>query len=242
VIPVTGRPADAWEREAVRGAFARRLPVVLALAAAAGLALVSCGKLDTPARPTPTPEPVSPAAPPTDPNAAPTPTPILGLPAPKPTPTPDGGPTANPSPTPTPSGGGGEAAAACGQPLPPPITQVSAKVHIRGGDAWILDSTPLVGPDWEYCKTIGFTDDRSICPVRPEGHPQRAACELYAVGRAKDTNRPGPTWYLEGRFCTGRASGCENDGENQYLLRAYSAGRYQACIASGTCGEVVVDK
>jgi hypothetical protein len=116
------------------------------------------------------------------------------------------------------------------------------KVHIRGADAWLLDSTPIVGPDVEYCKSIGFTDGRSYCPVRPEGNPQRAACELYAVGRAKDTNKPGPTWYLNGGFCTGRASGCENNGDNQYQLNTFVSGTFQACAASGVCGEVDVQR
>jgi hypothetical protein len=119
---------------------------------------------------------------------------------------------------------------------------MEAKVHLRGTDSWILDSTPLVGPDAEYCRTIGFTDGRSFCAVRPEGNPQRAACELYAIGRAKDTNRPGPTWYLDGQMCHGRTNGCDNHPDNQYLLIAYRAGTYRPCAGNGVCGEVTVDR
>lgn len=209
--------------------------------AGAGLAGLACGKLDTPTRPTPTPEPVAPAPPAsTEPNPNPTPTPVLGLPAPKPTPTPEGS-EPSPSPTPTPATGG-EGASACGEPLPPPVTRMQVSVHLRGSERWILDSTPLVGPDIEYCRIIGFTDSRSYCPVRPEGNPQREACELYAVGRAKDTGRPGPTWYRAGRFCTGPSSGCENNGDNQYLLNVYLGGTYQACASNGVCGEVEADR
>jgi hypothetical protein len=106
----------------------------------------------------------------------------------------------------------------------------------------VLDSTPLVGPDVAYCAKIGFTDGRSFCPVRPEGHPERAACELYVTGRAADTGRPGPTWYRGSNFCTGPASGCSNHDDNQYLLVAHASGSYRACARSGVCGEVDVDK
>ncbi len=119
--------------------------------------------------------------------------------------------------------------------------QIELATQIVAAERWILDSTPLVGPDVEYCRKIGFTDSRSYCPVRPEGHPQRAACELYATGRAKDTGRAGPTWYRDGKFCTGRPSGCENNGDNQYLLDVYLGGTYQACASNGVCGEVVAD-
>jgi hypothetical protein len=239
VIRVIGRGADACERGRVSPSTLRALAVVVL--AGASLAFASCGKLDSPTRPTPTPEPVS-SAPPvsTEPNPNPTPTPVLGLPGPKPTPTPEGAePT--PAPTPTPSTGGGEGASTCGEPLPPPVTRMQVAVHLRGGERWILDSTPLVGPDLEYCRKIGFTDSRSFCPVRPEGHPQRSACELYAIGRAKDTGRAGPTWYRDGRFCTGKASGCENNGDNQYLLDVYLGGTYQACASNGVCGQVDAD-
>ncbi len=154
-----------------------------------------------------------------------------------PTPAPSPGEASpSPSPSPTPDAGG------CGEPLPPPISRISVKVHIKGSDAWTLDSTPQVGPDVEYCEEIGFTDGRSWCPVRPEGNPEREACELYAVGRAKDTNRPGPTWYFKGGFCTGKASGCDNHPDNQYLLRVFVSGTFSACARSGVCGEVLVDR
>ncbi len=93
-----------------------------------------------------------------------------------------------------------------------------------------------------YCKEIGFTDGRSVCPVRPEGNPERSACELYAMGRAKDTNRPGPTWYFNGGFCTGKVSGCQNHPENQYLLRDLRSGTFQACSRTDVCGEIVADR
>jgi hypothetical protein len=115
-------------------------------------------------------------------------------------------------------------------------------VHIKGPNSWTLDVTPLVGPDAEYCAAIGFLDGRAHCPARPEGHPEREACETYLVGVAVDTGRPGPTWRRNGSLCTGKAGGCENDAENQYLVKAFSSGTYTACAESGFCGELSVDK
>jgi hypothetical protein len=177
--------------------------------------------------PAPTPEPGTPG---------PTPTPILGAPGPAPTAT----PSSSPEPTPEPSAPPG--ASGCGSPIPPDLSRIEVKVHIKGPNAWTLDSTPLVGPNREYCAKIGFTDGRSFCPVRAEGHPERVACEAYVTGRAKDTGRPGPTWYFEGRFCTGQASGCDNSPENQYQLLVYRGGTFQACAQSGVCGEVFADR
>ena len=71
----------------------------------------------------------------------------------------------------------------------------------------------------------------------------RVACEAYAIGRARDTGRPGPTWYRNGKLCTGAASDCENHEDNQYLLKAYGSGTYEACTEDDSvCGEVVVER
>ena len=109
-------------------------------------------------------------------------------------------------------------------------------------DLVLLDSTPLVGPDAEYCRAIGFTDGRTVCPVRMEGNPERSACEALRVGRASDTGRPGPTWSANGKRCDGPDGGtaCLNHSENQYLAWAYGSGTFRACAASGVCGELVV--
>jgi hypothetical protein len=119
---------------------------------------------------------------------------------------------------------------------------MALKVHGASGDRSLLDSTPLVGPDAAYCKKIGFTDGRTICPVRMEGSPEREACEAARVGRAADTGRPGPTWSANGKRCNGPDGGtaCLNHSENQYLVWAYGSGTFRACTASGVCGELVV--
>jgi hypothetical protein len=96
-----------------------------------------------------------------------------------------------------------------------------------------------VGPDAAYCAKIGFSDGRSLCPVRTEGHPEREACELYVTGRASDTGRPGPTWSVDGSLCTG-TSVCVNHDDNQYQVFAYKNGLYKACGKNDVCGEVSV--
>ncbi len=130
----------------------------------------------------------------------------------------------------------------CGRPFPPPISRFNVKVHFQSGDYWTLNSTPMVGHDVEYCARIGYTDGRSLCPVRPEGHPERLACEEWAVGRAEDTGRVGPTWTFEDHYCTGPESGCQNAADNQYLLWAYGSGRYAACATNGACGFLDVNR
>jgi hypothetical protein len=115
-----------------------------------------------------------------------------------------------------------------------------------GGGAETGDASgcgePLVGPDAEYCKRVGFSDGRSFCPVRAEGSPDRIACEAARVGVASDTGRPGPTWSANGRSCDAAdgAGRCLNHGDNQYLAWAYGTGSFRACAQSGVCGEIQV--
>jgi hypothetical protein len=122
----------------------------------------------------------------------------------------------------------------CGRPYPPPITRFNCKVHLKGNDRYTLDSTPLVGPDVNYCASIGFTDGRSICSVRVEGAPDREACENWRVGKAKDTGRYGPTWTKsDGTYCTGPDSGCENHPDNQNQIFTYKNGSYIVTAENG---------
>jgi hypothetical protein len=119
---------------------------------------------------------------------------------------------------------------------------MKTKIHLKGPSRWTLDTTPLIGPDGAYCRKIGYTDGRTFCPVRQEGSADREACETYAIGHAKDTGRPGPTWYRNGKLCTGAEGDCDNHEDNQYLLSAYGGGFYEACTEDGVCGGVQVDK
>lgn len=200
----------------------RLLPAALALAALA----CGGGETATPTRPAPPPEVAF----------------VPTAPAPQPTPTPIPGSEPDPDPAPAIPGGGGGGSASCGEPVPPPISRVNVKLHGQGGDRSLLDSTPVVGPDAAYCKRIGYTDGRTFCPVRVEGHPERVACETLRVGRASDTGRPGPTWTANGKRCNGPDGGtaCMNHPDNQYLVFAYGSGTFRACTASGVCGEALL--
>jgi hypothetical protein len=122
----------------------------------------------------------------------------------------------------------------CQAPYPPPVTRMVCNVHLRSPEYDTLDSTPLVGPDVAYCADIGYTDGRSYCPVRPPGAPDRLACEVWRVGIAKDTGRPGPTWTKgNGAYCTGAASGCQNSPDNQFQLWVQTGGAYVVAAANG---------
>jgi hypothetical protein len=142
----------------------------------------------------------------------------------------------DPDPSWPPSGSG------CTKPYPPPVTRFNAKIHLWGGEYVTLDSTAIVGPDHEYCTLIGYTIS-DLCPVRVTGDPQRTPCEEWAVGKAKDTGRYGPTWTINGEYCKGLAvNGCENHPNDQYALLAAKGGRYVMCGQNDACGFVDVDR
>jgi hypothetical protein len=121
----------------------------------------------------------------------------------------------------------------CLKPYPPPVTRIKCEVHMKGSEYYTLDATPMVGPNIEYCASVGFPD-RSICPIRTEDAPDRTACEQWRVGKAKDTGRPGPTWTkADGSYCTGPASGCSNHPDNQFQLWTYGKGSWVATAENG---------
>ena len=63
-------------------------------------------------------------------------------------------------------------------PIPPDFDHWIVVVHNTGPNWIVLDSTPKIH-NLEYCSQFGFGAD---CPVRPEGDPQRKACEELSVG------------------------------------------------------------
>jgi hypothetical protein len=149
----------------------------------------------------------------------------------------------DPDPSWPPAGSG------CGKPYPAEIHHFNAKVWLPGTEYATLDSTPIVGPDANYCKAVGYTDGRPWCPVRGEGAGDRVACEAWRVGKAKDTGRDGPTWYyyppgtpldgVSGQLCLGLGvNGCANHTENQYKLYVAGSGTFMACGQNGACGTV----
>lgn len=167
-----------------------------------------------------------------------------GTPTTPPTPVPT--PTPTPVPTPTPDPNVPPPGSACGKPYPPMITRFQVKIHLKEEDSWTVDATPLVGPDADYCASIGF-GDRTICAIRPEGAEDREACELWRVGTARDTGKPGPTWTVTLKdgttsYCTGPTGHCEHHPNGPFSVKAYKGGLYRACSEAGACGEVDVDR
>lgn len=131
----------------------------------------------------------------------------------------------------------------CGVPYPPPIDDFGTRILVRAGGVWTLDSTPRIR-DINYCRSIGFTDGRSFCPLRDEGSPERVPCENWRVGTATDTGRVGPTWRRDGQLCTGQASGCANSAHNQLQLLVYPSDgaehAFTACTPLDACGELAI--
>ena len=81
------------------------------------------------------------------------------------------------------------AAPACGPPIPPELARAKVKLF-QTLPKRTYDSAFLVrGVD--YCREIGFTDGRLFCPVRPDGHPERDACEALRVGIPKWSHTKG---------------------------------------------------
>jgi hypothetical protein len=209
----------------------------------AAVALAACTRLITEELPT---QPIGPG----NPGVPPTPTPTKTTPVPVSSPTPTPTPTIIPTPTPTPSPSSpptpDPTTSAC-VPEPPPLTRVNVKVHNDQGVKKVLDSAPIVcdGPGYEgFCEKMMNDPSRRCCPPRPEGHPQRVACDQILMGNARDTGKVGPTWTLNGKPCLNEESDvvprCVNHPLNQYLLFAYGPGRYTACSESGSCGEIQI--
>jgi hypothetical protein len=117
----------------------------------------------------------------------------------------------------------------CSSPTPPPLLRMQIKVHAGDDGRWVLDSSPLVPNDNGFCDKVGFGDWK-FCQTRPEGHPERVACDYLAVGIA-DTGRWGPTWIGEGKPCGAEFSQCANHQSNQFLAVAKAKGEFQACVA-----------
>jgi hypothetical protein len=164
----------------------------------------------------------------------------------QPTPTPT--PTPSPTPTPTPNA----YAQACGEPLPPWEDAYGFSIGVlRDGDTIkILNASPLIRNP-SYCAEIGLPGP--YCKTRPEGHPQRAACDHYLSGISL-SGRPGPNWFqvIDGQWfnCGGYAgvpdegSTCGLKESDQYLLDVSGPAIYRACGGEGgteTCGGCVLD-
>jgi len=138
-------------------------------------------------------------------------------------------PVPTPVPTPTPKPGIVLPAGMVCDPTPPPLLWVKFGKWRPRGPGWILDSEPIVKNVDHYCARVGLGDWR-YCQTRPEGDPQRVACDYLMTGTAKDTGRWGPTWRVDGRPCDG-TNQCLNDAENQFKVIARDSGVFEACVS-----------
>ena len=132
------------------------------------------------------------------------------------------------------------AGSGCGAPYPPAITRMNCKVHLLG--IGVLHARLDGARRRPRVLQLGRLHRRTNCPVRQEDSPERRPCEEWRVGNAKDTGRAGPTWTVNGKFCTGKESGCDNHPENQYALLVYTSGTYKVCAETGVCCEVIVER
>ncbi len=135
----------------------------------------------------------------------------------------------SPTPVPTPTGIVLPAGMTC-SPTPPPLLRMEIKVHADEGGRVVLDSKPVVPNIDHYCDRVGFGDWK-FCDTRPEGDPQRVACDYLATGKAIDTGRWGPNWIGEGKPCGAEFSLCANHPDNQFLAIAKGHGEFQACVS-----------
>jgi hypothetical protein len=141
-------------------------------------------------------------------------------------------PPATPTPTPTPTPSSGLPPGMVCDPTPPPILRMHLKVHDDSGDRKVLDSKPLVVNVDNYCDRMGFGSWK-FCDTRPEGHPQREACDYLVTGKAEDTGRWGPTWYYGPDLCQYFPDSCANHASNQFMAVSKSNGIFEACAAEG---------
>jgi len=152
-----------------------------------------------------------------------------------------------PTPTATPTPSSGLPAGMTCSPTPPPILRMHLKVHDDSGGRKVLDSKPLVANVDDYCDRVGFGDWK-FCETRPEGHPERVACDYLVTGKAEDTGRWGPTWFYGQDLCGYFPNDCANHPTEQFMAIAKSKGTYEACAAedwpvasNGTrCGTIEV--
>jgi hypothetical protein len=130
--------------------------------------------------------------------------------------------TPTPAPTATPDSG-------CGAPVPPPLGEWGLKCWEPRPGTTTCDATPKVrGRD--YCASVGYTDGRNACAVRPDCNPatqacrfpDRAECEALIVGGL-------PVWTW-----SGDPSQYEPRGPYTVQVSTKSPGVLRVCNPAGT--------
>lgn len=97
----------------------------------------------------------------------------------------------------------------CRPPIPPPLARAKVKLH-QTEPKRTYDRAFLV-KDADYCREIGYTDGRLYCTVRPDGHPERDACETLRVGTPRWSHTQGTCWVRDNGMyrCNDDAAGGE---------------------------------
>jgi hypothetical protein len=97
----------------------------------------------------------------------------------------------DPEPTPEPT---------CPDPVP---DKSRLSFNIKCGRRGNCDATPVVTKVCDYCASIGLGMHGGIlrcgCPVRPDGHPERSACEQFVVGGD-------PRWFCDDQEIESKAN------------------------------------
>ncbi len=117
-------------------------------------------------------------------------------------------------------------------PAPPPLYRIILDIKSNDGYTRVLKATPQVPNTDGYCDKVGFGAYK-FCNVRPDGDPQKAACEGVVLGQA-DTGQWGPSWkyslnYEQEHPCTGSDPGCTVNAGNQYLVTTKGQAVFFAC-------------
>jgi hypothetical protein len=154
------------------------------------------------------------------------------------TPTPVRMPVVVASPTPAPSPTPAKAATlppgmVCGDPTPPPMLRMNVRIHGYEGSRVVFDSKPVVPNTNGYCDKAGFGDWK-YCDTRPEGHPERVACDYLVAGISEETGRWGPTWYFGDTLCGSDPTKCAHHPTEQFMTVGKVKGTYEACAADTT--------
>jgi hypothetical protein len=129
------------------------------------------------------------------------------------------------------------------------MLRMRLKIHSDDGGRIVLDSKPVVANVDHYCDRVGFGDWK-FCDTRPEGHPERVACDYLVTGQAEDTGRWGPTWFYGSDLCAYFPGDCANHPDNQFMAVAKANGTFEACaseswpVASNgsRCGTIEIDE
>ncbi len=135
-----------------------------------------------------------------------------------------------PLPSPTPRAATLPKGMTCGSPTPPPMLRMNVKIHGYEGNRIVFDSKPIVPNTDGYCDKAGFGDWK-YCDTRPEGHPERAACDYLVAGMSSETDRWGPTWYFNGKPCGSDPTQCAHHPSEQFMTIGKAKGTYEACIS-----------